>query len=119
MTEDRLPLAELLAKAGEGSAGRPDEAKLVYRPAVPDLWRVPDALARIRAALAEHPEGGDLASFLPPIPPDDAQRPVTARAAVASTFVAGLGMARAGVVEAAQDGAFGIIRLRVMSDATG
>ena len=40
----------------EGRAGRPDEAELVYRPAVPDLWRVPDALARIRAALAEHPE---------------------------------------------------------------
>lgn len=95
----------------EGRARRPDVAEPVYRPALPDLWRVPDALARIRVTLAEHPEGGALTRFLPPIPADDAHRPLKARAALASTFVAGLELARTGAAEAAQDEAFGTIRL--------
>ena len=96
----------------EGKAGRPGVAEPVYRPAIPDLWRVPDALARIRAALAAHPEGGALTSFLPPVAPDDEQRPLKMRAAVASTFVAGLELTRVGVVQAAQDEAFGAVQLR-------
>jgi segregation and condensation protein A len=40
-----------------GTGGRPDET-LVYRQVVPDLWRVSDALARIRLMLADHPESG-------------------------------------------------------------
>ena len=95
----------------QGRAGRPGEAELVYRPALPDLWRVPDALVRIRSALTKHPEGGDLFGFLPPIAADDAQRPLKVRAAVASTFLAGLELARIGVAEAAQEEAFGAVRL--------
>ena len=80
----------------EGRAGRPGEAEPVYQSAIPDLWRVPDALARIRAALAEYPDGGELTSFLPPILAEDKQRPLKTRAAIASTFVAGLELARTG-----------------------
>ncbi len=47
----------------EGRAGEDEEAP-AYQPVVPDLWRIPDALARIRALLADNPEGGDLAGFL-------------------------------------------------------
>ncbi len=95
----------------EGRAGRLGEPEPVYRPAIPDLWRVPDALARIREALARHPEGGELTGFLPPIAADDEQQPLKVRAAVASTFVAGLELARVGVAETAQDEAFGSVRL--------
>ena len=45
-----------------GRAGRPVEAEPVYRAVIPDLWRVPDAMTRIRAVLAERvhgPAGGD------------------------------------------------------------
>ena len=96
----------------EGRAGRSGVAEPVYRPAIPDLWRVPDALARIRTALAEHPEGGELRSFLPPIPAEDEQRPLKTRAAVASTFVAGLELARVGEAEMSQEDAFGATCLR-------
>lgn len=96
----------------EGRAGRPGEPEPVYRLAIPNLWRVPDALARIRAALAEHPDGGALTSFLPPIAADDEQRPLRVRAAVASTFVAGLELTRVGVAQATQNEAFGNVQLR-------
>jgi segregation and condensation protein A len=56
-----------------GRGGRPEEA-LVYRQVVPDLWRVSNALARIRLTLADHPEGGDLTLFLPSIPIEAANR---------------------------------------------
>jgi segregation and condensation protein A len=93
-----------------GRGGRPDEAP-VYRPVVPDIWRVSDALARIMAALAEHPEGGDLTLFLPHIAADGASRELRARAAVASTLLAGLELAREGVLEIEQDASFSVVRL--------
>ena len=77
----------------------------MYRPPIPDLWRVPDALARIRALLTEHPEGGELSRFLPAIAADAPDRTLQARAAVASTLVAGIGIgARRGVVAPAGRG---------------
>jgi segregation and condensation protein A len=85
-----------------GRGGRPEEA-LVYRQVVPDLWRVSDALARIRSALVEHPEGGDLTLFLPSIPIEAVNRALRARAAVASTLLAGLELAREGVLTIEQE----------------
>ncbi len=82
-------LMEACLVALRGRGGTPAEVPL-YRPVVPDLWRIPDAPERIKALLAEHPEGGDLVRFLPPIAPDAADRTLKTRAAVASTFVAGL-----------------------------
>lgn len=95
--------------------GRPEEAP-VYRPAIPELWRVPDALARIRILLAEHPEGGDLAGFLPPIAADASDRPLKARAAVASTLMAGLELVREGILTLRQDDAFGAVTLHLRLD---
>jgi segregation and condensation protein A len=93
-----------------GRGGRPEEA-LVYRQVVPDLWRVSDALARIRSTLAEHPEGGDLTQFLPGLAADASNRVLRARAAVASTLLAGLELARDGALVIDQGVAFGPVRL--------
>jgi segregation and condensation protein A len=93
-----------------GREGWPEAAPF-YRLAVPELWRVPDALARIRALLAELPDGGELARFLPPIAPQEPQRPLKARAAMASTFLAGLELARAGQIRLEQTGAFDTVML--------
>jgi hypothetical protein len=60
----------------------------------PNLWRVTDALTWIAALLAVHPEGEDLAAFLPPIAPYDPNRTVRVRTAVASTLLAGRELAR-------------------------
>ena len=92
-----------------GRAGRPQPAP-PYRPTIPVLWRVADALARIRALLAAQPEGGDLRSFLPAIA-DAHHRPLQARAAVASTLIASLELARAGQLRLEQSDAFGVVTL--------
>ena len=62
------------------------------------LWRVPDAMARITQLLAARPEGGALASFLPKIDGTGADGELRCRAAVASTFLGGLELARGGSV---------------------
>ena len=98
----------------------------VYRPEPPLLWRLPDALARIQRLLpavsgAAPPESVDLWRFLPA--PEDLERRAAARpdaapdravlgrSAVASTFVAGLELARQGQLALAQEEAFGRIRV--------
>ncbi len=69
------------------------QAEPRYQVERPDLWRVPDALARMRAILPTLPQGEGRALRL--------------RAAVASTLIAGLELARAGEARLAQvsDGA--------------
>jgi len=93
-----------------GNAGHA-KAVQVYRPVVLDLWRVSDALTRIRATLAVDPRGGDLAQFLPAIAADATNRTLRARAAVASTLLAGLELAREGVLIIEQEGEVGLVRL--------
>jgi hypothetical protein len=61
-----VALMEAWLAALRGRAGQPDAAP-VYRPVTPALWWVPDALARVRAVLAAHPDGGTLQRFLPPL----------------------------------------------------
>jgi segregation and condensation protein A len=98
-----------------GRAGEPAEMPL-YRPAIPALWRVPQALARIRALLADHPEGGALADFLPPLAADAPNRPLQARAAVASTFLAGLELERDGQIRLEQAAGFGVVTLHPLPE---
>jgi segregation and condensation protein A len=78
---------------------------------IPDLWRVSDALDRIREMLAAHPEGGAIPAFLPFLPPEAPYRALKARAAVASTFLAGLELAREGGLTLDQDLAFGTVHI--------
>ncbi len=83
----------------------------VYRPRPPVLWRVGDAIARIGQLLGALPDGSPLAAFLPGIDGADASRELRCRAALASTLVAGLELARGGALTLDQDGAWTPVRV--------
>ena len=99
-------LAALRDRAGEAAQDEP-----VYRPPVPDLFRVPAAIARLRTLLgaAEGPQ--PLRAFLPRLPEDARAKPVIACSAIASTFVAALELARTEEALLAQDRPFDLIRI--------
>ena len=77
-------------------------------PARPALWTVKDALARLAVLVGTLPDWSDFIHFLP----DGVVSPLERRAAVASTLIAGLEMAKSGTVRLRQDDAFGPILLR-------
>jgi len=58
------------------------------------FWRVTDAVARITRMLAERPGGAELAAFLPAVDAVAPDQDLRCRAAVASTLLAGLELAR-------------------------
>lgn len=95
----------------EGPLQRPAAEPPPYRPAPPELWRMPDALRRIAALLPQHPGGLPLARCLPRIPPQATARPLRLRAALASTFTAALELARDGSAVLLQTESFGPITL--------
>jgi segregation and condensation protein A len=80
-----------------------------WRPAPLPLWRVPDALARLRRILPTLPEGAPLERFLPEPVDDGPDAAFRRRAALASTLLAGLELGREGVASLSQEGAFGAI----------
>ena len=86
-----------------------------YRPRPVTLWSVQDALARLGVMLGRVPEWLPLERFLPPGLADALHR----RAAVASTLLAGLEMARGGGVDLRQDECFGPIHLRAGAGSDG
>lgn len=69
----------------------------MYAPAIPSLWRVPDAIARITGLLDDGVQG-ELSAYLPKLPRDGPNLDLRCRAALASTLVAGLELARSGIV---------------------
>ena len=83
----------------------------IYRPNPPPLWRVPDALARMRRLLAAMLQGAALEAFLPT---GGGQRPTARlqRRSLASTLVAGLELSRNGAALLDQDAGFGGIVVR-------
>lgn len=83
-----------------------------YLPQPPSLWRVSDATARIEQMLDVRPEGGLLAVFLPRIDGKAAPRELRCRAALASTLVVGLELARGGSLTLEQEGAWTPIQIR-------
>ena len=83
-----------------------------WRPAPLPLWRVPDALARLRRMLPAIPEGAPLERFLPETAAgDDPGAALQRRAALASTLLAGLELEREGSAALAQDEPFGRVRI--------
>lgn len=92
-----------------GSAGRQ------YRPAPVTLWSVQDALARLAALVGSLPDWSTLEQFLP----ESAGTPLERRAALASTLLAGLEMARGGTVRLRQEAAFGPILVRARRPDAG
>ena len=95
----------------EGTDGQPSDVVPSYQPAIPALWRIPDAIARVRMLLAGTTEPKPLAWFLPAIGTDGPDLALWRRAAVASTFAAGLELARDGVLAAGQETLFGPVEL--------
>jgi segregation and condensation protein A len=79
-----------------------------YRPPPVTLWSVRDALARLSVLVGSLPDWAALDQFLP----DDLLGPLERRAALASTLVAGLEMARGGTVHLRQEAAFAPILVR-------
>jgi segregation and condensation protein A len=95
----------------EGREEQGVEPPPTYSPRPPDLWRIADALQRITELLQQHPTGMPLERCLPRIPNHASDRPIRLRAALASTFVAALELARDGAVTVEQGHPFGPVRL--------
>ena len=79
-----------------------------YAPRALTLWTVQDALRRLGDLVGRLPDWSTLEQFLP----DHVDSPIERRAAVSSTLLAGLEMARGGVVRLWQEQAFGPILVR-------
>lgn len=79
-----------------------------YTPKRLTVWTVKEALTRLGAMLGSLPDWTSLERFLPGHLVDPAER----RAALASTLMAGLELARDGAISFRQDRAFGPILLR-------
>ncbi|MDO9502560.1 ScpA family protein [Falsiroseomonas sp.] len=109
--EDRSGLrADLAALCQAYVAGRRRAMALrPYRPKPRRLWSVQDALARLTQVLGDLPSWAVLQRFLPEAGDLDT---VERRAALASTLIASLEMARGGNLDLRQDRAFGPILLR-------
>ena len=92
-----------------------------YRPARLALWTVPDARARILQLLAETSDDAPLERFLPALDPEarvttPPSPSLRRRSAVASTLIAGLELAREGMVTLHQPVPFAPITLRACTD---
>lgn len=104
--------ATLVLLEGRPRPGAGAEAAIPARVAPLDLWRIPEALERLRALLAGRPMPLPLAEALPPAMP--AARPqgrLRRRSAWASTFLAGLELERLGEATLSQPAPFGAIAL--------
>jgi segregation and condensation protein A len=87
-------------------------SRVAYQPKQLSFWTVQDAIARLSATLGGLPGWSTLEAFLPPALSGQAHR-----AAVASTLVASLEMARGGRLRLRQDAAFSPILLSPARDA--
>ncbi|MCC6717675.1 MAG: segregation/condensation protein A [Acetobacteraceae bacterium] len=83
-------------------------ARRQYRPAVLSVWTVKDALSRLALLVGNLPDWASLEQFLP----DSLGTPLQHRAALSSTLLAGLEMARGGAIRLRQDAEFGPILVR-------
>jgi segregation and condensation protein A len=94
-----------------GLRGREEQAGEVplYRPPLATVFRVEDALARMRPLVAEMTVARPLAAFLPRLTEAMLGEPVVVRSAVASTLIAALELCREAVVGLQQTEALGPI----------
>jgi len=113
---DRSRLAADLAGLVRGymAALRRAAGSKQYRPTTPVLWSVQQALARLAALVGSLPDWSTLEQFLP----ERLRTPLERRAAVASTLLAGLELARGGAIRLRQDSDFGPILVRGGGDAS-
>ncbi len=97
-----------LVRAYVQAARRAAGTKRAYRPRPISLWSVQDALGRLARLLGSVPDWTSLEQFLP----EELGSPLQRRAALASTLMAGLEMARGGTLRLRQEAPFGAILLR-------
>ncbi|WP_426957253.1 segregation and condensation protein A [Muricoccus radiodurans] len=83
-------------------------ARRPYRPKPRRVWTVQEALVRLQSLVGRIPGWAELSQFLPEVEMDPTER----RAALASTLIAGLELAKSGTVELRQDAAFAPILMR-------
>jgi segregation and condensation protein A len=76
----------------------PEDTAVALRPRPPPLWTATDARAHVTRLLAILADGSPLSEFLPRIPEDAPARALRHRAALASTLIASLELARDGTV---------------------
>ena len=95
------------------AALRRSSGKRRYTPKPLTLWSVKDALQRLAALVGGVPDWTSLERFLP----DELGGPLERRAALASTLLAGLEMARGGAVRLRQEHDFGPILVRRTREA--
>ncbi|HEY8611134.1 MAG TPA: ScpA family protein [Roseomonas sp.] len=114
--EDRSALAADLPGLlrAYGDVLRRAAARRPYRPKPRRIWSVQDALGRLRALVGHTPGWAELSGFLPEAEMDPTER----RAALASTLVAGLELAKTGAAELRQDAPFAPILLRPPREAS-
>jgi segregation and condensation protein A len=96
-----------LAAQNRAAAGR------TYRPAPVTYWTIKEALARLADLVGSLPDWTSLERFLP----DRLGTPLERRAALASTLVAGLELARHGELRLHQDAAFAPILISAGREA--
>jgi segregation and condensation protein A len=89
----------------------PDEHVERIRPRLPRLWTASDAISQLRLLLPALPDGSPLTAFLPPIAADAPARVLRQRAALASTLIAGLELARDGALTLDQEAPWTSIRV--------
>lgn len=94
LMEACLAVLEREEQQWEAVAGQAADA--VYRPVIPRLFRVPDAIARMRRQIVEFAEARPLGDYVPKLPNDASDGELLARSAVSSTFMAALELARLG-----------------------
>ena len=88
-------IAELL-RACLAALRVPERQAAAFRVRPPPFWRVPQAIERIERLLPELPDRSPLSAFLPRIAAGGLDHERRCRAAVASTLVGGLELARGG-----------------------
>jgi segregation and condensation protein A len=80
-------------------------------PRLPRLWTASDAIRLMRQRLGERDGATPLGDFLPPLAGTGPHRPLRHRAALASTLLAGLELARERVVSLAQEAPWAVIEV--------
>lgn len=115
-TESYKGLMEACLVVMRGRA-RAEEFVEVYRPEVPFLWSIEEAIARFRRVLASHPGGAELRAFEPTLTGASSATQNAVRAGTASTLIAGLELARQGTCRLTQSMAFSEVHvLSVVSE---
>jgi segregation and condensation protein A len=90
-----------------------------YQPLRRLLWTPYQAIARMQAIIGKlPPEGGDLLSFLPAIAAALPDRTTHLKAAISSTLIAGLELARDAQADLQQYEAFGRITVQRLARGT-